>query len=77
MNVLNYAKIILILSPSLIGCQKDEWRKLCNEITCSHSTYQINDEPCEHLGHIRDPFTNECIAKCDSPCIDGSCIRFS
>ncbi|KAK9703297.1 hypothetical protein QE152_g29431 [Popillia japonica] len=67
------AQIILILSPSLIDCHKDEWRRLCNEITCSNSTSQLNDDRCEHLGHIRDPFTNECITKCDSPCIDGSC----
>ncbi|KAK9737864.1 hypothetical protein QE152_g10356 [Popillia japonica] len=68
---MSFALIILLFLPTLISSEYKFLERDCHNITCP--SYKSNKISCDHIYHVQDPFTNECVAKCDGPCIDGKC----
>ncbi|KAK9737865.1 hypothetical protein QE152_g10357 [Popillia japonica] len=68
---MGFILITLFLLPTLISCQVTLFTRKCINITCP--SYKSDKRQCKRISHVEDPFTNECVAKCDGPCINGSC----
>ncbi|KAK9737874.1 hypothetical protein QE152_g10359 [Popillia japonica] len=69
---MSFVLIIPFLLPTLISCKQTTiLQKTCYNITCG--SYKSHLTQCDHISHNPDPFTNECVAKCDDPCANGYC----
>ncbi|KAK9732039.1 hypothetical protein QE152_g13164 [Popillia japonica] len=71
MTCLNSIVILLLILPISINSESDTLEKTCYSVNCTR--YKSNKTECDHSGHIADPFNNECVPKCDGPCINGYC----
>ncbi|KAK9703300.1 hypothetical protein QE152_g29420 [Popillia japonica] len=71
MGVVYFAHFLLFFLFILTSCLGSTLRKYCTTSSCAR--YKSNGRWCDHIGDVQDPFTNECVRKCDDSCVDGEC----